>query len=649
MTLGGPYSQGRAVSADGSVMVGISAVQPMSSDFHAFAWTPGGGTVDIGTLGGDFSAANGISGDGSTIVGSAELGSGMSRAFRYRADTGMVNLGTLGGLLFSEAMDVSLDGTVVVGTSSIVGGTRAFRWVEGATGGVASNPQMFDLGVFAGGLVSNANAVSDDGSVVVGFSDGAALGYHAFRWTAADGMVDLGTLAGGGSAESRAYGISGDGNFIVGRSDTVGSDEHAFRWSAAEGMIDLGTLGGADSLARAASLDGSVVVGYAEDATDDPIAFRWTEEAGMRSVAGWLGEAGVDIGAWELFEANGVSDDGTVVVGTGVSEDGDDRAYLARVAAIGSGVIDTAEYTRSLYDATQLAYAGQHLSWLPLTGAHHRPLMDYAGLGGDKCFWANGDFGRYNGVRNTTIGLAEAGFCADLFDDTVRAGIGVGTSFSTQGLPNSGSSSLGGQYLLGEIDWAPEGTPLLLSGTAILGNWRADIRRGYMNGASVDFSQGQTAVNAALVRGRIDWLDAATFGTTTISPWASFTLANTSVDGYTETGGGFPARFDAQSQTASEVRVGLTAETELTQQTTLRTTIEGVHRFDSTGPALTGQTLGLFEFSLPGQAQSQTWTRIGLDLEHEFSSSVLGTLSLQAATAGQDPDFSGAVGLRIAM
>ena len=28
---------------------------------------------------------------------------------------------------------------------------------------------------------------------------------------------------------------------------------------------------------------------------------------------------------------------------------------------------------------------------------------------------------------------------------------------------------------------------------------------------------------------------------------------------------------------------------------------------------------GLFAFALPGQAQSQTWARIGVDLEHELA------------------------------
>ena len=46
---------------------------------------------------------------------------------------------------------------------------------------------------------SNANAVSADGSVVVGYSSSAASGpfaTEAFRWTQAGGIVGLGDLPG---------------------------------------------------------------------------------------------------------------------------------------------------------------------------------------------------------------------------------------------------------------------------------------------------------------------------------------------------------------------------------------------------------------------------------------------------------------------
>ena len=85
------------------------------------------------------------------------------------------------------------------------------------------------LGTLPGGGYSFANAVSADGSVVVGWADNAAWQRRAFRWTASGGMQDLGTLP--GYDISYASGVSADGSVVVGWAWNAAGYKRAFRWT----------------------------------------------------------------------------------------------------------------------------------------------------------------------------------------------------------------------------------------------------------------------------------------------------------------------------------------------------------------------------------------------------------------------------------
>ena len=124
-----------------------------------------------------------------------------------------------GGIYFSQANDISSDGTVVVGSSSSDEGEQAIVWTN--AGG------MIGLGITGG--QSLAHGASSDGTTVVGWSRN--LG--AVRWI--DGNRSV--IAGVGNNMARD--VTPDGSVIVGGH----RNGLAYRWTGDLG-IRLGTLGG---------------------------------------------------------------------------------------------------------------------------------------------------------------------------------------------------------------------------------------------------------------------------------------------------------------------------------------------------------------------------------------------------------------------
>jgi len=234
----------------------------------------------------------------------------------------MTGLGDLpGGIFRSEAMGVSGDGSVVVGESSSTSGGEAYRWEAGT---------MIGLGDLPGGIFDSfARGVSGDGSVVVGGGHSASGG-EAFRWEAGQ-MTGLGDLA-GGNFYSYAQDVSVDGSVVVGNSYSASGIE-AFRWED-DVMTGLGDLTGGEfgSNAFGVSGDGSVVVGYSASALLGQEAFIWDADNGMRSLKDVLiNDFGLDMTDWTLGRAHSISNNGLVIVGSGINPYGNTEAWIATV------------------------------------------------------------------------------------------------------------------------------------------------------------------------------------------------------------------------------------------------------------------------------------------------------------------------------
>lgn len=308
---GGSESRGFALSPGGSAATGYSG---SSTGDRAYIWTASGGMQGLEpTAGWTATVGCGFEYLPYTIVGfGIPPGGSNVIAFLWKSGIGTQALGTLPGGQFSYGNAISADGSIVVGESDSPSGSRAFRWT--ASGGMQS------LGTLPGGTFSVANTISADGTAIAGYGN-TASGTHAFRWTASGGMQSLGVLAGG--TQSYGTAISSDGSVVVGYGDTS-TGEHAFRWTASAGMQDLGTLPGSpDSHANSVNGDGSIVVG---DATSG--AFIWTPSRGMLDLKNYLTTLGVDLTNWTLYTGNGLNVDGTGIVGTG-SFNGARRAWVA--------------------------------------------------------------------------------------------------------------------------------------------------------------------------------------------------------------------------------------------------------------------------------------------------------------------------------
>lgn len=323
---GGAFqSSAAAVSADGSTVVGISVSAPNTSS--PFRWTSSEGMVAIDPLGFQGLATD-VSADGSVVVGGTQSLS-PEQAYRWTSETGIEGLGVLPERSdFSTAFGVSGDGSTVVGVST--GGLplsddEAFRWT--------SDGSMVSLGFLPGGDMSQAYAISADGSIIVGTGRNGSSYNEAFRWTSESGMVGLGFLPGG--FYSGANGVSADGTIIVGASDNASGNLAAFRWTNNGGMVDLGFLPGTnESSASSVSADGSIIVGSSRmvGGSSPAVAFLWDSTHGMRSLQEVLTDLGVDLTGWQLTGAADISADGNTIAGFGWNPSGQLEAWVAVLA-----------------------------------------------------------------------------------------------------------------------------------------------------------------------------------------------------------------------------------------------------------------------------------------------------------------------------
>lgn len=244
----------------------------------------------------DQTIINGINADGTWLVGSTSAGPSQpfSESYRWSVEDGLTLLGQLpGGQVLSHANAVSEDGSVVVGYAASTGGDQAFRWTEEA--GIVGLGRLDDGQVEDGRGFSWATAISADGRVIGGASSylGGSLPWQAFLWTENTGMQPLEFLAGFNNAN--VGGLSSDGRIAVGGQSALAFD-----------------LGG----------------------SPDPVAYVWDAANGLQNLQQLLVEEfglAEQLEGWHLEQATDISADGLTIVGEAENPEGRRQGWAVRL------------------------------------------------------------------------------------------------------------------------------------------------------------------------------------------------------------------------------------------------------------------------------------------------------------------------------
>lgn len=223
---------------------------------------------------------------------------------------------------------------------------------------------------------SAGNGVSANGQVTAG-TDGIANDARAYTWTNTNGISGLPMVDGALRTYGTALASSADGNTVVGQAAVPPTEDGTERvaavvWkpSAATALkgkraathyaesvattastlsaVNIGFFpAGTTSIANGVSADGSIVVGYGNDKKPGIFyevyqAFRWTDGTGMVGL-GWLPGGTLFSQAW------GISADGLTIVGVSASSIGTQATrYTAAEGMVGLGKPAGATYGRAV-------------------------------------------------------------------------------------------------------------------------------------------------------------------------------------------------------------------------------------------------------------------------------------------------------------
>lgn len=264
-----------------------------AGDYHAFLWSAETGMQDLGTLGGKTSVATAVN-DRGAVVGSSETPEGATHAFLWTAETGMQDLGVPGNGFYdiSSARSINKRGEISGLISNMSGGAASFYW--SATTGFIVLPQG----------TSDGHGMNDFGVLTGTESRGPVT--QAYLWYPSRGKSrGLGILP--GYIQSSGYDVNNLGN-VAGYAVTSAGEAHPIYWSPATGMLDLGVILAGDLGVAYAINDNDEVVGQSYQAARI-VGFYWSQSIGITELVPLPGSI--------TSAAYGINDRGMIVGGSG--------------------------------------------------------------------------------------------------------------------------------------------------------------------------------------------------------------------------------------------------------------------------------------------------------------------------------------------
>mgnify|MGYP000871634602 CR=1 FL=1 len=330
-----------ALSQSGAAAVGYTFPDTPSVYLQGFVWSQANGRQDVTETPAPYGVeARSVDSSGAMFAGThVSTRNGPYRAFRRDVGaTANELLPLISNYTRGFGRGISGDGRAVVGYCERGPNTywdaQAFIWREG----VGTIPLGFAR---PGSIISDARAISRDGSTVVGVSIDGSLTGEAFTWTESGGMRVLNGLPNALYPDTFAQAVSADGRVTVGQGYLPSGLSTVLMWrDESPEAISLGTLGLNNGIAPTdVSDDGSVAVGYAVFPSIE-VPFVWTASTGMIALDSYLNQFGVTAPSGvTLRRLYAVSGDGLTFAGDARLDSGITVGFVATIPAPGSVVV----------------------------------------------------------------------------------------------------------------------------------------------------------------------------------------------------------------------------------------------------------------------------------------------------------------------